>query len=270
MYFVGLTFSDQIDINSNKPQYMISIITVCWNNLCGLKATHDSIRAQSFRDYEWIVIDGGSSDGTVEYLKNIARPDFYVSETDNGIYDAMNKGFSYVRGDLIIYLNSGDVFLEPSSLGGAVDLILTMKSKADVFLFDYALKLPNGFNINKSARTIDEYIWHGMPTNHQSILFSRDVIRCFPYDLSYKICGDYYLLARIFNSNYKVMNINATLCTFEVGGTSFQKPWALIKESYMVKVNILELSWSVRLTSLLKSVFSIYGLKLLSLKWIRY
>ncbi len=249
---------------------MISIITVCRNNLPGLKATCASIRAQTFLDYEWIVIDGGSSDGTEGFLRNIAIPDSYLSEPDFGIYDAMNKGFPYVQGDLIIYLNSGDVFSDSNTLSEAVNLISSLASKADVFLFNYILKLPNGLSIDKSARSIDKYIWHGMPTNHQSILFSRDVIHSFPYDLSYQICGDYYLLARIFKSKYKVMNIDATLCTFEVGGASFQKPWTLITESYRVKCHILKLSVGARLVSLLRSVISIYGLKFLSLKWIRH
>lgn len=244
----------------------ISIITVCYNNLEGLRLTHQSIKNQTSQDYEWIVIDGKSSDGTVEYLKNIAQPDFYLSESDHGIYDAMNKGFQFVSGSYIIYLNSGDVFLDENTLQLSLNRISEISISADVILFDFNLKLPNGLILKKYAREMAKYIWHGMPTCHQSIFFSRDVIKNNPYDLNYKICGDYYLLANIYKKGYLSVNAGMTMAIFEVGGTSFKNPWTLMFESYKIKRDVLKLNYFLRFFSFIKSLISIYGLQVLSLK----
>lgn len=245
---------------------MISIITVCYNNLAGLKLTHQSIKNQTLKDYEWIVIDGNSIDGTVEYIRNIAQPNFFLSESDRGIYDAMNKGFQFVRGDYVIYLNSGDVFLENNTLKDAIQHISIEPAAPDVILFDYYLKLPNGLTVKKFSRDISNYIWHGMPTCHQAVFFSREVIRNNAYDMSYKICGDYYLLANIFIREYLVVNARLTIAVFDVGGASFKHPWILMWESYKVKRDILNLPFYLRLMSFIKSLLSIYGLRILSLK----
>ena len=86
-----------------------SIITVCFNNLKGLEKTIESVKKQVYRDFEFIVIDGGSTDGTLELLKkNSSLFAYWVSEKDNGIYHAMNKGISKSKGDYCLFLNSGD------------------------------------------------------------------------------------------------------------------------------------------------------------------
>ena len=90
---------------------LFSIITVCYNETGNIKKTLDSIIEQSFRDFELIVVDGGSTDGTKEivqeYEQNIA---WWCSERDNGIYNAMNKGVSHATGEYVIFMNAGDWF----------------------------------------------------------------------------------------------------------------------------------------------------------------
>ena len=88
---------------------ILSIITVSFNNLDGLTKTTNSIIEQTFRDFEWIVIDGGSSDGSKEYLiKNSKYISYWCSEPDNGIYNAMNKGIMKAKGNYLLFMNSGD------------------------------------------------------------------------------------------------------------------------------------------------------------------
>lgn len=243
---------------------IISIITVCRNNLPGLKHTFESIRNQKFLDFEWIIIDGNSNDGTKEYLNALNYPKFYLSEPDTGIYDAMNKGLKFVNGDYIVYMNSGDSFYDENSLNFVQSIIKNESKTPDVLLFGFTLKLPNGSFINRLPRSILNYIWHGMPTNHQAIFFSKKVIVDNPYDLSYKICGDYYLLARIFTKKYKVINNDTSTAIFDVGGTSFNKPWLLMHEAYRIKRDILKLPYSLRVLSFSKSLVSIFGLRFLS------
>jgi putative colanic acid biosynthesis glycosyltransferase len=100
---------------------LFSIITVTRNNLEGLRRTHVSLRAQSYADYEWIIIDGASSDGTVNYLEGLAARSW--SEPDEGIYDAMNKGLARARGDYLLLMNAGDSFAAPDVLQKIADAI---------------------------------------------------------------------------------------------------------------------------------------------------
>lgn len=103
--------------DSVKPP-LISVVTVCRNDLEGLKATCASLAAQTHTNIQHIVIDGASTDGTVEFLAEY-KPSFSVSKTsepDGGIFDAMNKSFGRVEGDLVVFMNSGDVFGSPESL----------------------------------------------------------------------------------------------------------------------------------------------------------
>ena len=95
----------------------LSIITVNYNNLIGLKKTIDSVFKQTFSDYEYIIIDGGSIDGGKEYIEEHASKFVYwVCEKDNGVYEAMNKGIKHANGDYLLFLNSGDCFFDSETL----------------------------------------------------------------------------------------------------------------------------------------------------------
>ena len=89
----------------------VSIITISYNNLEGLKDTYRSIRQQTFRDFEWIVVDGGSTDGTRDFLEeHDDELAWWCCEKDKGVYNAQNKGTAHARGEFCIYMNTGDSF----------------------------------------------------------------------------------------------------------------------------------------------------------------
>ena len=112
----------------------LSIITINYNNLSGLHKTIDSILSQSFKDYEWIVIDGGSSDGSKELLeKHIEHFAYWCSEPDKGIYNALNKGLKYANGNYVQFLNSGDWLYENSTLEKA---FTNIDGKYDIYYGD--------------------------------------------------------------------------------------------------------------------------------------
>ena len=94
----------------------VTVITVNLNNLEGLKRTAESVIAQTSRDFEYIVIDGGSTDGSREYIAQLPRVDYWVSEPDKGIYNAMNKAVRMAQGEYSIFMNSGDAFFAPDVL----------------------------------------------------------------------------------------------------------------------------------------------------------
>lgn len=251
----------------NKKSPLISVITVCWNNHLGLKKTFESIKKQICQDFEWIVIDGDSSDDTVDFLENLNYPVTYLSESDSGIYDAMNKGFKFVSGKYIVYMNSGDTFFNENTLLFAQQSILNNAYAPDILLFGYKLRLPNGILVTKTPHDINKYIWHGMPTSHQAIFFSKNIVKNHPYDLAYKICGDYFLLAEVSKNNYRAIYCDKPSAVFEVGGSSFVNPWLLMKEAYQIKRDVLKLHMHVRVISFIKSLISIFGLKILSIKF---
>ena len=95
----------------------LSIVTVVFNDLKGLNETYKSLKSQTFTNFEWIVIDGGSTDGTKEFIQNDNQlVKTYTSEPDNGIFDAMNKGIKLATGTWITFLNAGDTYTKPTVL----------------------------------------------------------------------------------------------------------------------------------------------------------
>jgi glycosyltransferase involved in cell wall biosynthesis len=170
----------------------ISVITVCRNNLTGLMITAESIKMQN-GDFEWIVIDGGSSDGTREYLAKLEYLSKWVSEPDNGIYDAMNKGLDLAEGGAVIFLNGGDYFVGDvlSKIEKAPGLILVKTESMGV---PYFLR-------RKSFKM-------GMPYCHQGIVFENTGVR---YKSKYRIAGDYdfYLRHGYRNINFLIKRADA-------------------------------------------------------------
>ena len=100
-----------------------SIITINYNNRDGLEMTINSVLEQTYKDFEYIIIDGGSTDGSLEVIKkHAAQIDYWVSEPDNGIYNAMNKGIRKATGDYLNFMNSGDTYHTSSVLGDIANL----------------------------------------------------------------------------------------------------------------------------------------------------
>ncbi|MEJ1999753.1 MAG: glycosyltransferase [Maritimibacter sp.] len=122
-----------------EPAPLFTIITVTWNNLAGLKTTAASIAAQSSADFEWRVVDGASKDQTPDWLATCETPGLiWISEQDNGLYDAMNKAIDKARGRYLIFMNAGDEFADSDVLARTSDEI--SRSPADVLYGDsYAL-----------------------------------------------------------------------------------------------------------------------------------
>jgi putative colanic acid biosynthesis glycosyltransferase len=152
----------------------LSIITVTLNNCDGLKKTAQSITYQTFKDFEWIIIDGNSTDGTKKFLKNCEAN--IISETDDGLYDAMNKGMKRAKGQYLLFLNAGDIFASASTL----DNIYNQANDDTDFIYGDALEIYHGRDIYKHARP-HEFALSGMFTHHQSMLYRRAAIENLRY-----------------------------------------------------------------------------------------
>ncbi|EPF6160105.1 colanic acid biosynthesis glycosyltransferase WcaE [Citrobacter sedlakii] len=233
---------------------LLSIITVAFRNLDGIVKTHASLAHLAQANdisFEWIVVDGGSNDGTREFLENLnGEYDLrFVSEPDNGIYDAMNKGIEMAQGTFALFLNSGDIF-HPD----AARFVRQLKTQKDDAMMtgDALLDFGNGHKIKRSAKP-GWYIYHSLPASHQAIFFPVRGLKIWHYDLQYKVSSDYALAARMYKAGYRFKKLNGLVSEFSMGGVSTTNNLELCEDAKKVQRNILrvpgfwaELSWHLR------------------------
>ena len=203
----------------------LSIITINLNNKGGLKRTIDSIIPQTFKDFEWIVVDGGSDDGSKELLEQYQdRFAWWCSEPDGGIYNAMNKGIPHAPGEYINFMNSGDVFASSTILS---DVFSTSHDAGVLFglmvreTIDGAVVWPG--MMKKQLRWYDFY---NSTINHPSAFIRREVFLQYgSYDESYKIYADWKHFAQIIAIE-KVSHefIPRIISVYEGGGMSEVNP----------------------------------------------
>ena len=197
---------------------LVSIITVCYNNLEGLKRTYESIKEQTFCLWEWVVIDGGSNDGTIEYLNSIDSDKVkFKSENDNGIYDAMNKGALFASGVYLNFLNSGDTYTDEKTLSITFKVPVSDIIYGNFILIkmnmDKKVITPVGFNFNGL-----KYYGTGA-VNHQAFFVRKKYF--LPYNLRYQLKGEYDWYLRIFNKyNPSTCHINRPIVNYYEGGAS--------------------------------------------------
>ena len=200
----------------------VSIVTVHLNDFDGLSATHRSLhRLLADQQLDWIVIDGESSIQTEDQKDCIDRvrsvADYFVSESDNGIYDAMNKGVSHATGDYLLFLNAGDELHPDFDLNMITRL--AAKTRVGMIWGRSQERYQNGHSIDIKTRS-PSWSWYGMPAYHPSILFKRDLLGVHPYDTSYKIAADYDLVCRLLVEKVQVEQIDSFISIFHRGGIS--------------------------------------------------
>lgn len=193
----------------------ISVITINLNNIQGLQATIRSVKSQSFHDYEWIVIDGGSSDGSKQLIED--NRDYFaycVSEPDNGIYNAMNKGIAQAKGEYVLFLNSGDEL--------ASDNVLTEVSAyltTDIIVGNVVLNKIVVGRRNKEFSIADLYDY-SFP--HQSSFIRRDLFARFGlYDEQWRIVADWaFFIDAIVFGHAQVSFMPIVVSRIQDGGIS--------------------------------------------------
>lgn len=203
---------------------LITVVTVCFNAEEEIKRTVCSILDQSFSDFEYVVVDGKSTDGTVGYMSG-KRDDLenkgisfnLISEPDKGIYNAMNKGIDLASGEWVIFLNAGDVFYDSLTLE-KVCSFLNEAPDADIVYGDVVLKKDNKYKIEKVDDL--EKILYLMPFCHQSSFTRREVLKEFRFDEKYKICADHDLFARCFQNGRKFKYMSYPIAVYELFGKS--------------------------------------------------
>ncbi len=201
---------------------MISIITIGKNNLIGFQETVESVLSQSFKNFEFILVDGNSQDGTKDFLKEVIKkhPNTNViCENDSGIYDAMNKGILAANGEYLLFLNSGDTLLNSNALMN-VEAFL---NQTDVVSADIVIEDKSGKqHFVTSIEEIDLTFFLEKSLYHQSTFISKSAFNKYGlYDTNFKLSGDYEFFIRLFfkhNATYK--RIPHVISLFKEGGIS--------------------------------------------------
>jgi putative colanic acid biosynthesis glycosyltransferase len=208
---------DPGSISPRSP--LFTIITVTLDDCDGLQRTHRSITGQTCRDFDWIVVDGGSRDGTPEYLLS-HRNDlaWWRSAPDRGLYDAMNIGLSAATGEYLIFLNAGDTF--PGR--GTLELLSAQVHHGERpdFIYGDALERGTGDRLLIKRARSHHFKWYGMFTHHQAMVYRRAVVEGQWFDLAWKIGADYAYTLDTLSKSVRVARVEAPLVLFESGGRS--------------------------------------------------
>lgn len=221
---------------------LFSIITICWNNLPELEKTFRSIELQKCTDFEWIVIDGNSNDGTKEWLiKNTLAN--WTSEPDKGIYDAMNKGIDKASGEYLIFMNSGDEFADKAVLAKTKTRIEDIGRPHFVFGDSYDIDQ----NKIKHLRKAKHYSknWVGMITQHQAMFFYKPELKGLKYSLEYTLAGDYAFISQVLKTTLedKLLYLSFPVCKFDMGGINELQRFKALKEDYRIRRDIMEVPY---------------------------
>lgn len=211
----------------------VSVITVVYNGESQLGITAESVFSQSLGDdFEWIVVDGESTDGSVAIARSHMRPqDTLISEKDRGIYDAMNKGLNLASGDWLIYMNAGDTFFDKETLAVVSTRLF---SNIDVYLGESLVKLRDDisdriFHVTPKRR--NDW-WKGLPACHQSIIYRRETLSRFVFDIRYTWCGDFDQFSRLANSEATIESLPMIISIFDGNSPIKRSPWRYIFERF--------------------------------------
>lgn len=213
----------------------ITIITVVYNDEQNISKTIESVINQSYDNIEFVIIDGGSTDSTLEEInKYINKINVFVSENDLGIYDAMNKGIRVSSGEWLLFLNSGDFFHRNNTLNMISDYI-KQSGKSDIIYGDCnVLSEEINFNFIKKASNITN-IKREMIFSHQACFIKRELHNKYNYNIKYKICADYDFLLKSYINGAKFYKIPELITTVTNGGLSDMNRIKVFTERLKIK-----------------------------------
>jgi len=221
---------------SKKAQPVLSVVTVVYNNVADIERTLLSVLNQTYAAIEYIVIDGASTDGTLQvierYKDKLAK---LISEKDKGIYDAMNKGIAAATGDYIIFMNSGDEFYSNDTIA----LVFASAEDADIYYGETEMMDEHGNNLGRRRHAAPEnFTWkdfkYGMSISHQAIYIKRSLVG--PYDPKYKLSADIDWILRAAKKAKKIVRVPGYVAKYLVGGMSKKKH----RQSLMERFDIMK------------------------------
>lgn len=219
----------------------LSIITVSLRAAEEIERTVSSVLEQQFSDYEYIFMDGGSRDGTVERIQSFRQPLLdkcqgvhITSEPDRGIYDAMNKGLDRARGQWVLMLNAGDCLADPLVLE---DMLRDAAQETDVLYGDAVLRdVYRGRELFRPfpAMALEEMA-RGLPFCHQAALARRELLEKYRFDTRFSISADYDLFLRAWMDGAVFRYVPRVAAVFDCGGICMRKPTVTMAQCAAVR-----------------------------------
>ena len=213
-----------------------SVITVNFNDAIGLERTIISVISQTCRDYEYIIIDGGSTDGSLDVIKKYNDYiTYWVSEKDRGIYHAMNKGILQAHGEYCIFMNSRDVFFNSNVL---YKVSLLAKGE-DIIVGNAVSKYNNRLLFSPPLREISLYYLYSGTVPHQSSFIKVELQKKYLYDENLRIVSDWkFFLQTVILSNCSIKYIDENISYFDLDGISTSNPEIMWNEKVSVLKNM--------------------------------
>lgn len=209
-----------------------SIITINYNNHVALRRTISSVVGQTYDGYEYIIIDGGSTDGSDGVIKDYKdKITYWVSEKDRGIFHAMNKGVANAHGEYCLFLNSGDCFYDNNVL----ENILDIGFNEDILVGKIVSDNDNKLLFDSPSHPISLYYLYSATVPHQSSFIKTELLRLYPYDEELKIVSDWkFYVQAIILHNCSIRYVDRIVAKFDTSGVSTSNPNKMWKEKERV------------------------------------
>lgn len=212
----------------------LSVITIVYNNVKDIERTLLSVINQKYDAIEYIVIDGGSTDGTVDIIKkHEEKISKWVSESDKGIYNAMNKGLKMATGDYVLFMNSGDEIYDLNTVSN----IFSHEPNADIYYGETEMFNDDWESLGTRRHKVPEkFTWrsfkYGMSISHQAIYIRREITE--PYDEHYKLSADIDWILKAARKAKKIVNTHQYVAKYLVGGMSKKRHRESLKERFHI------------------------------------
>ncbi|QEM05921.1 glycosyltransferase [Mucilaginibacter rubeus] len=219
----------------------LSVVTIVYNNVRDIERTIQSVINQTYSNIEYVVIDGLSNDGTLQvieqYKNRVAK---LVSEKDEGIYDAMNKGLALASGDYVIFMNSGDEFYDNETVAA----VFAAADEADIYYGETEMIADDGSSLGQRRHKAPaKFTWrgfkYGMSISHQAIYIRRSLAE--PYDPRYQLSSDIDWIIRAAKKAKKIVNVNRYVAKYLVGGMSKKRH----RQSLMERFEIMKQNYGL-------------------------
>ena len=222
---------------------LVTVATVCLNAADLLQATIKSVLGQTYANIEYIVVDGASTDGTIDLISSYGEKiSSFVSEPDHGMYFAMNKAIELANGEYILFLNAGDTFANKN----VVSHVMThRKENSDLIYGDH-------FRIDTArptkAKPKDKW-YRSMPFCHQTLFTRTTLAKRYPFDTTYRIAADHDFVIRMYELGYNFHYLERDIACYLGGGLSQKEPFVACIESLNILIHSrapredIEISW---------------------------
>ncbi|EGR2998512.1 glycosyltransferase, partial [Vibrio parahaemolyticus] len=214
----------------------ITVVTVVYNCEDYISSCIQSVITQpNIDEIEYIIIDGGSTDRTMEIINQYKESiDVIISESDEGIYDAMNKGLNLAKGEYICFLNADDIYV--SNTLSYISEMLKKSPQIDVLSGLVDLVERDTLETIKTRKSSVNKLCLAMSLNHPATIFKSDLHKKYYYEKKYKIAGDYDVLLRIKKDGYKICSIDKVLVMMRDGGVSDEYENLGLKEAKLARL----------------------------------